>query len=149
MSSVCIIELWCSLITIKSLQWGMWIVDESAAFRSGYIGISNRTIETVPNVILSESMIRDRGEIFREWPALTAKDIIDCSKIEEQWGMPDLHKDLKASTQVVNYIWTLRNTFFTMRATEHCHRLPEEVLQSPSLEITHKPCGHDLGQPAE
>lgn len=33
----------------------MWIVDESAAFQSGYLEISNRTIETDTNVILSET----------------------------------------------------------------------------------------------
>lgn len=78
----------------------MRIVDQSAAFWSGYVEISNKTIETDPNVLLSESMIRDRGEMFREWSALTTEDIIDCSKTEEQWGMSDLRKDLKASTQM-------------------------------------------------
>lgn len=112
MSAVCIIELWYTLITVKSLQWSMRIVDQSAAFWSGYVEISNKTIETDPNVLLSESMIRDRGEMFREWSALTTEDIIDCSKTEEQWGMSDLRKDLKASTQMVSYIWIPGNIFF-------------------------------------
>lgn len=33
----------------------MWIVDESAAFQSGYIEISNKSIEADMNVILSDS----------------------------------------------------------------------------------------------
>ncbi|KFW95368.1 hypothetical protein N336_04559, partial [Phalacrocorax carbo] len=29
----------------------------------------------------------------------------------------------------------IRKHFFTVRVTEHCHRLPREVVESPSLEI--------------
>jgi len=29
----------------------------------------------------------------------------------------------------------MRKNFFTLRVTEHCNRLPREVMDSPSLEI--------------
>jgi len=29
----------------------------------------------------------------------------------------------------------MRKNFFTLRVTEHCNRLPREVVDSPSLEI--------------
>jgi len=30
---------------------------------------------------------------------------------------------------------SMRKNFFTLRVTEHCNRLPREVVESPSLEI--------------
>ena len=33
------------------------------------------------------------------------------------------------------FLLNIRKHFFTVRVTKHCHRLPREVVESPSLEI--------------
>ena len=40
----------------------------------------------------------------------------------------------------------IRKQFFTVRVTEHWHRLPREVVESPSLEIFKSHLGTVLGK---
>jgi len=42
------------------------------------------------------------------------------------------------------FLLNIRKHFFIVRVTKHCHRLPREVVGSPSLDMS--VC--DLGQPA-
>ena len=41
----------------------------------------------------------------------------------------------------------IRKHFFTVRVTEHWHRLPKQVVESPSLGDIQKSSGHSPGQP--
>lgn len=43
-------------------------------------------------------------------PVLITKDIANCSKANKRWGISGLHKDHKASTQMMSCVWTQGNT---------------------------------------
>jgi len=40
-----------------------------------------------------------------------------------------------AQTETQNFCLTIRKNCFTVRVTKHWHRLPREVMESPSLEM--------------
>jgi len=52
--------------------------------------------------------------------------------VEKSWR-PLLHPQPSPAAESMRK--NMRKNFFTLRVTEHWHRLPREVVESPSLEI--------------
>jgi len=55
---------------------------------------------------------------------------------EENRAMPSVRtRSQEAQTETQEVLLNIKKHFFTLRVTKHCHRLPREVVESPSLEI--------------